>query len=122
MEPPAEKKPAWVTTFRWVARIVGLLFIILLLGFFIGEGRHGGAQLHGRDYFLLSMWALYIIGLVAGLKWESLGGLISLVFLFIQVIYLVREGTPTGWFFYLLVIPPVLYLLSGYLHRRYLQR
>lgn len=126
MENQKDKKPVWLTIFRWNARILAILVAIFLLFMFIGEsigGRSANAQpLQARDYFLLSLFGLYFIGLLIGLWREGLGGLISLVFMAVHVIFLKSEGMKNLIYFYVMFIPGLLYILSWYFHRRWNQQ
>ena len=123
MESQSGKKPMWLSILRWSARILALLVAIFLLFMFIGEGiggRPANAQpLQARDYFLLSLFGLYIIGLIIGLWREGLGGLISLVFMAIHIIFLKSEGIKNLIYFYVMLLPCILYLLSWYFNRRW---
>jgi hypothetical protein len=123
MEVKNRNKPLWLSILRWSARILALLVAIFLLFMFIGEsigGRPANAQpLQARDYFLLSLFGLYFIGLIIGLWREGLGGLISLVFMAIHIIFLTSEGIKNLTYFYVMFLPSVLYILSWYFHRRW---
>jgi hypothetical protein len=115
-------KPLWLTILRWSARIIAILIIIFSLFMFIGEsigGRSADAPpLQTRDYIILSLWALYIIGLVIGLWREGLGGLISLVFMAIHIFILQMEGS-NSIIFFVMLLPSILYILSWYFNRRW---
>jgi hypothetical protein len=121
MEANTKTKPLWLKILRWVARIIALLFIIFILAMFIGEGgfwsQPKGAPLGLRDYLLLSLFGLYVIGLIIGLWREGLGGLISLVFMAIHIIILSSEGIKHLTYFYAMLLPSLLYILSWYYHR-----
>ena len=122
MEAINKKKLLWLTILRWSARIIALLIVLFSLAMFIGEstgGRSAGAPpLQTRDYIILSLWALFIIGLIIGLWREGLGGLISLVFMTIHIIILQMEGA-TSVIFFVMLLPSILYILSWYFHRRW---
>jgi len=117
-------KPLWLSIQRWFARIIALLFIVFILAMFIGEGgfwRHntGVQPLHVRDYLFLSFFGMYVIGLIIGFWREGLGGLISLLFMMIHIIILSSEGIKNLTYFYAMLLPCLLYLLSWHFHRRY---
>ena len=122
METQSGTKPLWLTILRWSARIIAILIIIFSLFMFIGEsigGRSADAPLlQTRDYIILSLWALYIIGLVIGLWREGLGGLISLVFMAIHIFILQMEGS-NSIIFFVMLLPSILYLLSWHFQRRW---
>ena len=116
METTIQKKPVWLNIIRWTARIFALLIIIFILVMFIGESIGSSSHktnLSGRDYLLLSLFGITLIGLGIGLWREGLGGLISLVSTLSHIIFLSINGV--GKLFYFLCFPcskhPVSYVL-----------
>jgi hypothetical protein len=125
METIIQKRPVWLKIIRWSARIIALLFAIVLFIMFISEDMSPVirlAQLPVRHYFILSLWILTPIGYLIGLWREGLGGLISLVSILTHIVFLSREGFGDLIFFYLflsiLLIPSILYLLYWYFNRK----
>jgi|ERR1035438_3156372 hypothetical protein len=121
MESKNGNNPLWLTILRWVARIVAILFIAFILIMFIGEGgftnfSQSSIPLQARDYIILSLFGLYILGLVVGLVWEGLGGLISFGFMMTFIIVLVYYGK-VPILFYIFFLPSILFILSWYLHQ-----
>jgi hypothetical protein len=86
---------------------------------FIGEsiGNAISQPLYWRDYFLLSLWGITIIGLIIGLWREGIGGLISMVAALTQFLYLTFEGVKALIFLFIL-IPSILYIISWYFHKK----
>ena len=125
MEAKNGNKKLWLLILRWSARIIAILIAILFLLMFFGEGilNHSpNAQaLAARDYILLTLKALYIIGLIIGLWREGLGGLISLVFMTTQIVIHQIEGVGSV-IFYFTLLPSILFILSWYFHRRLSQQ
>jgi hypothetical protein len=125
MEANTRNKPLWLTILRWAARVIAILFVTFFLVMFIGEGgiwsQPKDLPLGMRDYALLSLYALFFIGLLIGLRWEGLGGLISLVFMAIHIVILASEGHNIV-IFYFFLLPGILYLLSWYFHRKLAQK
>jgi len=121
METKNGNKPLWLSILRWGARIIALLFVAFFLVMFIGEGgiwsQPKNLPLGMRDYAILSLYGFYLIGLFTGLRWEGLGGLISLVFMTILIVILASEEHNIV-IFYVFFLPSALYLLSWYFHRR----
>ena len=82
MEAQKVNKKLWLSILRWSARIIAILIAIFFLFMFFGEGIQNHSPnsqtLVARDYILLTLKALYIIGLIIGLWREGFGGLISL--------------------------------------------
>jgi hypothetical protein len=100
---------------------VAILIAAFCLLMFIGEGIQNHSPnsqpLVARDYIILTLWALYIIGLIIGLWREGLGGLISCVFMVTQIVIL-QTGRGNSVIFYLLLLPGILYLISWFYHHR----
>ncbi len=121
MDTKTGSKKLWLAILRWAARVVALIFAIFIVAMFIGEsagGRQPGAPaLVFRDYFLLSCLALYVVGLLLGLKWELWGGLISVAFCLVQIITVKAGGATAGIYMTLMIVPGLLFLLSWFLHR-----
>jgi hypothetical protein len=122
MEEKTGNKPLWLTILRWIARIIAILFIAFILIIFIGEGgtwsQPKNLPLGSRDYIILSLFGLYVIGLVIGLWREILGGFLSFGFTMIHIIILVYYGT-VPILFYIFFLPSLLYILSWYFHRQF---
>jgi hypothetical protein len=121
METITQKKPVWLKIIRWTARIIALLFAIVLFIMFISEDMSPIirlAQLPVKHYFILSLWILTPIGYLIALWREGFGGLISLISTLTHIVFLSREGFGDFIFFYLflsiLLIPSILYLLYWY--------
>ncbi len=104
---------------RWTARVMGTLFVLLILIIAIGEGMPilGFGQL-----------ALYLmmIGILVGWRWELTGGIISLagLCLFCLLIELTVNYAPRGMtlvFFFTMTLPGALYVTSALL-RHYHER
>jgi hypothetical protein len=119
MEALNPHKPAWLSILRWTARIIALLIVAFLLMMFIGEsmGNNAHFQLTSRDYFILSLFGITMVGLLIGLRFEFSGGLISLISTLTHIIFLSTEHHGGLFFFYLMLIPGILYLLSWYFNK-----
>jgi hypothetical protein len=126
VEANTRTKPLWLKILRWIARILALLFIAFILVMFIGEGgtwsQPKNLPLGVRDYGLLSLFGLYVIGLIIGWWREGLGGLISLVFIVALIVILLSEGDYQLTYFYIMLLPDILYLLSWCFHRKFTQQ
>lgn len=125
METKNGNKKLWLLILRWSARIIAILIAIFFLLMYFGEGIQNHSPnsqtLVARDYILLTLKALYIIGLIIGLWREGLGGLISLVFMTTQIIIHQTDGVGSAIFYYML-LPSILFILSLYFHRRLAQQ
>lgn len=101
---------------RWLARLLGVLSIIVLVLFLTGEGfaasRISFEQWIGFLFFPFGV----VAGFIVGWKKEILGGFISLLSLFcFYVIYglLISGRLPAGWGFAILTLPAAFYLAAG---------
>ena len=120
METTIQKKPVWLNIIRWTARILALLIIIFILFMFIGESIGSSSHktdLSGRDYLLLSLFGITLIGLGIGFWKEGLGGLISLVSTLSHIIILSFEGVRNLFYFYVFLVPSILYLIYWYFNK-----
>ena len=91
---------------------------------FIGEsmGNTSHLPLTSRDYFILSLFGITMVGFVTGLWFEFIGGLISLISTLTHIIFLSAEGHGGLFIFYLMLIPSIMYLLSWYFNKTVLLR
>ena len=120
METIIQKKPVWLKIIRWTARILALLIIIIILLMLIGESIGSSSHkinLSGRDFLLLSLWGITLIGLGIGILREGLGGLISLVSTLSHIIILSSEGVGNLKSFYVFLVPSILYLMYWYFNK-----
>ena len=121
METTIQKRPVWLKIIRWTARIIAVLFAIILFFSFTVEDMNP-LSINPQDYFFLSLWVLIPIGYLIGLWKEGLGGLISLVsILTLIIVFLTREGHHYSFYFYLIliifIIPSILYLIYWYFNK-----
>ena len=121
METIIKKRPVWLKIIRWTARIISVLFTIILFLSFTSVDMNP-FSINPQNYFFLSMWVLIPIGYLIGLWKEGLGGLISLFsILTLIIIFLTREGHYYSFYFYLILclflLPCILYLIYWYLNK-----
>ena len=67
------------TILRWTARILGTLFVSLILVFAVGEGVPHPSMLTARDKLMFLALGVMLTGLVLAWKWAGIGGLLALV-------------------------------------------
>ncbi len=111
-------KNIWAAACRWTARILGALLVILMLIIAIGEGMPNPfTQPWGVQIGFLAL-ALIMIGILAGWRWELLGGLLATAgwCLFVGLVASVKN---LNWFIALLALPGILYLASALLRSRH---
>src|SRR5581483_6732618 len=96
---------------RWMARSSAILLAGTLLVFAIGEivTPHSGPPTLIREWIGLALTGFWLIGMLLGLRWELLGGLISLCSLiaFVCVINVSGYGV-----IFIAAIPAMLFLLD----------
>ena len=116
MENTASLDSRPVKVMRWIARIIGLLLILLTLYFMIGEGlteHRPNAQ--PTPIINILVGVLMLGGLGLAWKWELIGALTSLVgFIGVAIVNpdaLTRPGM------FLFAIPSILFLLCWLLRK-----
>jgi hypothetical protein len=62
---------------RWAARILGTLFVLLILVFLVGEGPPNPSRLGARDRLMFLTLGMMLVGLVLAWKWAGIGGLLA---------------------------------------------
>lgn len=104
------------TIFRWTARVVGTVLVGLSLFIAIGEGMPNPFTQPVRVQIGFLALALILIGILAGWRWELLGGIISL-FGWCLFIASVIQLSRMNWFVIALALPGALYVTSALLRR-----
>ncbi len=107
-----------ILTLRWISRSVGLIFVVTLFLFFIGE--KGWEDLHILSFIdiaLLIIILFFIVGVFLGFYKEFWGGIIIIASILIfNIIDIIALGSFNWqldlWF---LLIPGGLYLIVYYL-------
>ncbi len=120
MKTTTQKRLVWLNIIRWTARILALLIIIFILFMFIGESIGSSSRkvnLSARDFLLLSLFGITLIGLGIGFWREGLGGLISLVSTLSHIIFLSINGVGNLFYFYVFLVPSILYLMYWYFNK-----
>lgn len=104
-------------TCRWTARVLGVLFVLLVITLAVGEGMPNPfTQPVGVQMGFL-MLAIMLAGMLAGWIWEVAGGIVSLAgwLGFVVVVNILQHttGVVVG-----MALPGLLYLASAYLRWR----
>jgi hypothetical protein len=122
METIIQKKPVWLKIIRRTARIIAVLFAIIL--FVLCTTRDMNPLLRNpHDYFIQILWILIPIGFLIGLWKEGHGGLISLVSTLTLIITFITKEGHHNLFYYMyivlsvLLIPSILYLIYWYFNK-----
>lgn len=64
---------------RWIARIWSLLSLIFALVIATSPDPYAVNPITAREFFMLSLWLIAILGLVLGWRFERLGVLITII-------------------------------------------
>ncbi|RKZ58143.1 MAG: hypothetical protein DRQ44_15020 [Gammaproteobacteria bacterium] len=103
---------------RWPARIVGTLFVALIVVIAIGEGMPNPFTLPISGQVIFLGMALVMIGNLLGWRFELTGGIIALAgFCMGFVLLFIGEETDVSGFFIVLALPGALYITSAVLRR-----
>ena len=103
---------------RWTARIAGILLVVVLLAFAIGEGIPNLLTLPIWDQIAFLGLALIMVGILLGWRFELAGGIMALVGYFLVFVSLfIGKGLALPGFFIALALPGVLYITSVVLRR-----
>ena len=121
MESPDRDKKLLKTT-RWIARIWSIIiFAFVLLRIFTPDP-NATEPVAAADWFLMGLWGVAILGLLVAWRWELMGGLITIFFMFTrEIAWLSIKGNwmlsfLIVWFF---VVPPaVLFIIASQLERK----
>jgi hypothetical protein len=101
---------------RWLARIIGTLLLLTIGLFAVGEGVPNPLGLSAEE--LIGFFAILMIaaGYLVGWKWELHAGVMILtgiaIFCAMEII-LYHRVPKLGWFFWVMVVPGLLYLYYG---------
>jgi hypothetical protein len=103
---------------RWTARLLAAGLVGLVLVIFIGEG-FNPVNLSPIEALQKTFFLACCAGMVIAWRWPLLGGAISTggMVLFFAVEFAVTGGFPKGWVFHLMLLPGILFLMSGLLRR-----
>jgi hypothetical protein len=64
---------------RWIARIWSLLPILFALGNIFMDDPYATEPIDNKEYILLALLGIYVIGLLIAWKWDYIGGLTSTI-------------------------------------------
>ncbi len=105
---------------RWTARLLGAALVGLVLVIFVGEGGFNPLKLGAVEAIQMTLFLTTCVGLVIAWRWPVVGGAISTggILLFFAVEFAVTGGFPKGLAFHLMLLPGILFLLSGFIRRR----
>jgi len=122
METNIQKKPVWLRIIRWTARIIAVLFAIILFILFTTTDMNPLLR-NQHDYFIQILWILIPIGFLIGLWKEGLGGLISFVSTLTLILtFIMKEGhRDISYYIYIILIillfPSILYFIYWYFNK-----
>ena len=116
------------TAFLWIARIVALIFAVAFGAFVFVTSFLVNRPLPPIDIIVSGLALVYLTGLLLGLKWPGIGGIICLLFPVFEIAHIlianetlaIRHSYYEDTIYTLLVllIPSLLYFISWYLQVR----
>jgi hypothetical protein len=105
---------------RWTARVLAVAVVGMVLAIFVGQGGFNPFKLKAIEAVQMTFFWTTCLGMVLGWRWPLQGGVISLIgigcFIAVETAYTGR--LPRGLFFYLMVLPGILFLLCALVRRR----
>ncbi len=111
---------------RWTARIWGLAALTIGLMVALSPDPYATEPVPLRDYLILSLWGIAILGLVIAWRWERLGAWTTIVTMAVRELAFVianREWFVNFLLVWALVIPPaIMYLVAARLDARKLSQ
>jgi hypothetical protein len=101
-------------TIRWIARLLSAFFVGAVILIFIGE-RFNPFKLSAVEVVQMVFFWTCCMGMLAAWRWELTGGCIATgaMVLFYITEYVVTGHFPHGLAFRLLLLPGILFILSG---------
>ena len=109
-------------TFRWTARVIGILLIMFCLFFFIGSRVDSQNPLEAYNVLTFAVLGIGLIGLFLAWWKEVQGGILSLlgfVVFNLLAVFSPVEGSSYGFFLLFPLIPSALHLLAWWLERNH---
>lgn len=117
--------PRSVKIIRWIARIWSILVTIFVLLIFFEPDTGGPGPIAAVDVFLLSLTGLAILGLFIAWRWELVGGIFTIVMLFVrEIAWVILKGNwlPGFLFLWFFFLPPaIMFLIAWRLERKTLK-
>jgi hypothetical protein len=112
-----------IKTFRWIARIISILVLILAIGILLTPGTEVEGQTPTVAYWiLLIMWCTGVLGLLLAWRWELVGAIIAIFALITRDMFyysLSRQSfVDFGMVWLPILIPALLFLLAWWLEKR----
>ena len=121
MKSPDQNRKMLKTT-RWIARIWSVIIFFFVTLRLLQPDPYATEPVAASDWLLLSLWGVAILGLLVAWRWELVGGLITIIFMFNrEIVWLALKGYwmmsfLIVWFF---VVPPaVLFITASQLERK----
>ena len=103
---------------RWFSRLTGFMVMGILILFILGEGVKCLSLTEGIMFLFFPLSVA--LGFVIALRWEIIGGIVSIAGLIIfYILNLIMVGQlPKGPFFILFTVPAVTFIISGLLSEK----
>ncbi len=107
---------------RWIARIWSLLIFAFTVGRIVTPDPYATGSVPLEDWFLLTLWGIAILGVLAAWKWPTAGAIITIgVLIFREAAWVVLKGRwlPSFLIVWALLVPPVaLFLVAERMERK----
>ncbi len=115
------KKDKWIKIIRITAKIwsaaIFLFMALMIVGHIFGEQSGEALPTLWEAVAMIFFPIGVLVGLVIAWKRELLGGLISInsMIVFYFILFFLRGEFPRGYAFLIIIIPAILFALSGFL-------
>ena len=115
------KKDKWIKIIRITAKIwsaaIFLFMALMIVGHIFGEQNGEALPTLWEAVAMIFFPIGVLVGLVIAWKRELLGGLISInsMIVFYFILFFLRGEFPRGYAFLIIIIPAILFALSGFL-------
>jgi hypothetical protein len=103
---------------RWTARLLAVLLVGVVIVIFVGQG-FNPLRLTRTEAVQMVFFGTTCAGMLIGWRWEVLGGALATmgIALFFATEYSLTGRFPHGFMFHLMLLPGVLFLVSGALRK-----
>ena len=103
---------------RWIARIVGAFLFLVTVYIAIGQGLPNLSTQPVRVQLGFVALAFFLIGILAGWRWELAGGIISLSGWCLFLLSVMHSPRALDGFVMIMALPGALYVASSLLRRQ----
>jgi hypothetical protein len=100
---------------RWTARLLAAALVTLIVVIFVGQAGFNPMRFRAVEAVQMTFFLTECLGMVLAWRWPLLGGALATGALlhFFAVELAVTGHFPRGWVFPLMLVPGILFLVSG---------